>query len=53
VALPSTVPACHELIGLLLQRLSVFEELVGLNSRNSSKSPSSQGPPQRPGNNIW
>jgi hypothetical protein len=43
-ALPDTVPACHELIELLLQRLDVLEERVNLNSRNSSKPPSSDGP---------
>lgn len=42
--LPQTVPACHELIQQLMQRLSVLEERVNLNSRNSSKPPSSDGP---------
>lgn len=55
--LPETVPACHDLIRQLLQsqnqlmdRLSVLEEKVNLNSRNSSKPPSSDGPgtPPRP-----
>jgi transposase len=42
--LPETVPACHELIEQLMQRLSLLEERVNLNSRNSSKPPSSDGP---------
>ncbi|MBD3893994.1 IS66 family transposase [Hydrogenophaga sp.] len=50
-ALPDTVPGCHELIHQLMQRLSWLEERVSLNSRNSSKPPSSDGPatpPARP-----
>jgi hypothetical protein len=46
VALPDTVPACHDLIEQLLQRLDVLEERVNLNSRNSSKPPSSSGSTQ-------
>jgi transposase len=48
--LPETVPARHELIHQLMQRLSLLEERVNLNSRNSSKPPSSDGPatPARP-----
>lgn len=48
--LPDTVPACHALIHQLMQRLSLLEERVNLNSRNSSKPPSSDGPaaPTRP-----
>ncbi len=48
--LPETVPACHKLIHQLMQRLSLLEERVNLNSRNSSKPPSSDGPatPARP-----
>jgi hypothetical protein len=56
--LPETVPACHDMIRQLLQsqnqlmdRLSALEEKVHLNSRNSSKPPSSDGPgtpPARP-----
>lgn len=48
--LPDTVAACHELIGQLMKRLSQLEERVNLNSRNSSKPPSSDGPatPARP-----
>lgn len=55
--LPETVPACHDMIRQLLQsqnqlmdRLGVLEEKVNLNSRNSSKPPSSDGPgtPPRP-----
>ena len=34
--LPDTVPGCHELIHQLMQRLSLLEERVNLNSRNSS-----------------
>jgi hypothetical protein len=37
--LPETVPACHELIEQLMQRLSLLEERVNLNSHNSSKPP--------------
>jgi transposase len=44
VPLPETVPACHELIEQLLQDLDVLRERVNLNSRNSSKPPSSDGP---------
>jgi transposase len=49
--LPQTVQACHELIGKLWdsvvekdQRLKQLEERLKLNSRNSSKPPSSDGP---------
>jgi transposase len=42
--LPDTVPACHELIQQLQQDLDVLRERVNLNSRNSSKPPSSDGP---------
>lgn len=52
--LPATVEACHTVIrescGLLQemrQRLLVLEELVKLNSRTSSKPPSSDGPAGR------
>jgi len=31
-ALPDTVPGCHELIHQLMQRLSLLEERVNLNS---------------------
>ncbi len=44
VELPDTVPVCHDLIQQLLQRLDVLEKRVNLNSRNSSKPPSSDGP---------
>jgi hypothetical protein len=47
-ALPDTVPACHELIQQLLQDLDVLRERVSLNSRNSSKPPSSDGPQTPP-----
>jgi hypothetical protein len=42
--LPDTVPACHDLIERRLQRLDVLEERARLNSSNSSKPPSSDGP---------
>jgi len=49
--LPGTVVECHELIRQLqvnhvqvMQRLSELEERLKLNSRNSSKPPSSDGP---------
>jgi len=41
--LPQTVDACHDLIRQLMQRLEELEERVNLNSRNSSKPPSSDG----------
>jgi len=51
VELPQTVQACHELIGKLWdsviekdQRLKQLEGRLKLNSRNSSKPPSSDGP---------
>jgi len=55
--LPETVPACHDMIldllrsqNQLMDRLNALEERVNLNSRNSSKPPSSDGPttPPRP-----
>lgn len=48
--LPETVEACHGMIRHLMQRLEALEERVNLNSRNSSKPPSSDGPgtPNRP-----
>jgi hypothetical protein len=42
VALLDTVPACHNLIEQLLQRLYVLQERINLNSSNSSKPPSSR-----------
>jgi transposase len=49
--LPGTVVECHALISQLqvnhvqaMQRLSELEERLKLNSRNSSKPPSSDGP---------
>ena len=42
--LPTTVPECHVLIGQLLERVQALEERVKLNSSNSSKPPSSDGP---------
>ena len=46
--LPDTVPGCHELIHQLMQRLGVLQEQLHLNSRNSSKPPSSDGPETPP-----
>ena len=42
--LPQTVAECHAVIAQLLQRLKVLEERVNLDSNNSSKPPSSNGP---------
>ena len=49
--LPDTLPECHQLIGaqgkqilVLLERVSLLEERVNLDSRNSSKPPSCDGP---------
>ena len=42
--LPQTVAECHAVIAALLQRLKLLEERVNLDSRNSSKPPSSDGP---------
>ena len=42
--LPQTVPECHAVIAQLLERLKVLEERVNLDSNNSSKPPSSNGP---------
>lgn len=42
--LPATVEACHAVIREMKQRLQVLEEQVKLNSRTSSKPPSSDGP---------
>lgn len=52
--LPNTVSQCHELIGQLTKvieglmgRIASLEEQLKLNSRNSSKPPSGDGPGQR------
>jgi transposase len=42
--LPQTVPQCHAVIALLIERVKVLEERVNLDSNNSSKPPSSNGP---------
>ena len=42
--LPQTVAECHAVITELMQRVRLLEERVNLNSRNSSKPPSSDGP---------
>jgi len=42
--LPQTVPECHAVIALLIERVKLLEERVKLDSSNSSKPPSSDGP---------
>lgn len=42
--LPQTVPECHAVIALLMERVKLLEERVNLDSNNSSKPPSSNGP---------
>jgi transposase len=42
--LPQTVPGCHAVIALLIERVKLLEERVNLDSNNSSKPPSSNGP---------
>jgi transposase len=42
--LPQTVEECHTVIALLIERVKLLEERVHLNSSNSSKPPSSDGP---------
>jgi transposase len=42
--LPQTVPECHAVIVLLIERVKLLEERVNLDSNNSSKPPSSNGP---------
>lgn len=44
VQLPQTVAECHAVISLLMERVKVLEERVHLDSKNSSKPPSSDGP---------
>jgi transposase len=44
--LPQTVPECHTVIAQLLERVRLLEERVNLDSNNSSKPPSSNGPGQ-------
>jgi hypothetical protein len=43
-ALPQTVPECHAVITQLLERVKLLKERVNLDSNNSSKPPSSNGP---------
>jgi transposase len=43
-ALPQTLADCHVVITELMERVRLLEERVNLNSRNSSKPPSSDGP---------
>ena len=42
--LPQTVAGCHEVIEQLLRRVRALQERVNLDSNNSSKPPSSDGP---------
>ena len=42
--LPQTVPECHAVIAQLLERGKLLEERISLDSNNSSKPPSSNGP---------
>ena len=42
--LPQTVSECHAVIGQLMERVKLLEERVNLDSNNSSKPPSSNGP---------
>jgi len=42
--LPLTVPECHAVIAQLIERVKLLEERVNLDSNNSSKPPSSNGP---------
>lgn len=42
--LPQTVPECHAIITQLMERVKLLEERVNLDSNNSSKPPSSNGP---------
>ncbi len=42
--LPQTVDECHSVIALLIERVRLLEERVRLDSSNSSKPPSSDGP---------
>ena len=42
--LPQTVPECHAVIAQLIERVKLLEERVNLDSNNSSKPPSSNGP---------
>jgi transposase len=42
--LPQTVPECHAVIALLMERVKLLEERVNLDSNNSSRPPSSNGP---------
>jgi transposase len=42
--LPQTVPECHAVIAQLLERVKLLEERISLDSSNSSKPPSSNGP---------
>ncbi|MDI9689696.1 IS66 family transposase [Burkholderia cenocepacia] len=42
--LPQTVPECHAVITQLIERVKLLEERISLDSNNSSKPPSSNGP---------
>ena len=51
-AFPQTVPECHAVITQLMERVRLLEERINLNSRNSSKPPSSDGPSAGGGNRV-
>ena len=42
--LPQTLPECHAVIAQLVERVKLLEERISLDSSNSSKPPSSNGP---------
>ena len=44
--MPQTVPECHAVIAQLVERVKLLQERVNLDSNNSSKPPSSNGPGQ-------
>ena len=44
--MPQTVPECHAVIAQLIERVKLLQERVNLDSNNSSKPPSSNGPGQ-------
>ena len=46
VQMPQTVPECHAVIAQLVERVKLLQERVNLDSNNSSKPPSSNGPGQ-------
>ena len=46
VQMPQTVPECHAVIAQWVERVKLLQERVNLDSNNSSKPPSSNGPGQ-------